>query len=329
MEVNELLKDIRKKYEDDTLVFTLDDFYPSGEKPESIPTGCFDIDYKSGIGGIARGRVTEIFGADGAGKTVLCTSITAQAQKANLRCVYIDTEQAFDPDFAVKMGVEPEKIIFSQPETLEKALGVAEEAIRSEIVDLLIFDSLVGVGSTSEFEEKDFGKVGYGGGAKLNTLWFRRNLPYINQNKVAVIFTNQVRDVIGSFIPMLSTPGGHAMKHASSVRIQISKSKEIKVGTGDDAEIVGVQCKAVFKKNRVAPPFKTAEFEIYFDKGIWRASDILTSSIKYGIIEQAKSYFRYQGETIEQGRQKTIETLESDSALLEKVYNDLRGVING
>ena len=320
MSTEQILKDIRKKF-DDEAVFTLNDFadYPV----EVIPFGLIDLNLKSGKGGVPRGRVTEIYGDSATGKSTVCSSIIAQAQKQGIQCAYIDTEQALDYDFAKLIGVDPEKLIISQPDTLEEAFGIAEMLIRSGEVGLLVFDSLVGVGSAKEFEEDEFGKANYGT-AKLNTLWFRRNLPLIRENNVAVVFTNQVRDLIGAYQATLTTPGGHALRHASSIIIQTSRVKDIKVG--DD--IIGVEFKANFKKNKLAPPFKTASFEIYFDKGIWREADLLTNAVQYGIVEQAGAYMRYNGDTLGQGRANTLKLLTERPDLFDEIQTALMSTLD-
>ena len=310
MSVEDILKTVRRKFSDDS-IFMLDDFADS--PVDVISTGLLDIDWKSGKNGIARGRVTEIYGAEATGKSTLCSSIIAQAQKQDILCAYIDTEQSMDFEFASKIGVQPDKLLLSQPDHLEGAFGVAEALIESGEVGLLVFDSYVGVGTQKEFEEDDFGKANYGG-SKLNYQWFRRNMSTIRKNNVAVVFTNQVRDLIGAYMPSLTTPGGHALKHHASMRIQTSRVKDIKVGE----DIIGVEFKAVFKKNKLAPPFKTAAFEIYFDRGIWPESDVLTVALANGVLEQAGAYYRYLGETLGQGKISTIKYLqEHPEACLE------------
>jgi recombination protein RecA len=311
MSVEQILKDIRKKYNDDS-IFTLNDF--AGSRPEPISTGFLDIDLKTGIGGIPRGRVTEIYGAESTGKSTIASSIVGNAQKAGLLCAYIDTEQCLDFDFSIKLGVHPDEMLLSQPNTLEEAFGITEALIRSGEVGLIVFDSLVGVGTEKEFEETEFGKANYGS-AKLNTQWFRRNLPVINENNVAMVFTNQVRDKIGAYVPMLDTPGGHSIKFASSLMIQTSRVKDIK--SGDD--IIGIEFKANFKKNKLSAPFKIATFEIYFDRGIWKESDLFNVAVANGIIEQAGAYFRYEGETLAQGKANVLRALQDAPDLYDEI----------
>lgn len=318
MELAELIKKIRKECEDDTILFTAEDF--SGEKTEGLSTGLIDVDIKSGIGGVPVGRVTEIYGPESSGKTVLCSSIVAQAQKNNLLCAYVDTEQALDYDFATKIGVDFNKLLMSQPSTLEDALKVAEKLVDNELVKVLIFDSLVGLGTEKENED-EFGKANYGG-TKLYYQWFRRNIYTIRENKIAVVFTNQVRDKMNSMFQTYDTPGGHAIKHYSSMMIVTSKTGEIKSGT----DVIGVDVKAHFKKNRVAPPFKTANFSIYFDRGIWTSYDLLTNSIERGILSMRGPYVVYQGETLAQGKQAAADAIESDEALQQKLRNELFNV---
>lgn len=312
MDTSELLKIIRKKYTDEA-VFTLDDF--ASEKVDGISTGYLDIDIKSGIGGVPRGRVVEIFGPEQSGKSTLCSSIIATSQQSGLICGYIDTESSLDLSFASKIGVQPDKLIISQPDDLDTALGVAEEFVRSEYINVVIFDSLVGLGTAKEAED-DFGKANYGG-TKLNYQWFRRNMPYIRDNKVAVVFTNQIRDKIGAFLPTFDTAGGHALKHYASMRIQTSRisNKDIKIGD----EVIGVTCTALFKKNKVAPPFKVSEFAIYFDRGVWKAADTLDNCLKCGIMSMRGAYVVYNGETIAQGKQAAAEALEANPEFMERL----------
>lgn len=315
-ELDKLLKDIRKEFEDDYIVLTSNDMGDTKIIP--VSTGSLSLDIASGIGGIPLGRVTEIYGVESSGKTTLCQHVVANAQKKGYTCVYVDTEQAIDPDYLEICGVDLEKLIISQPDNLDTALSVTERFIDSGQVQLIIFDSAVGL-STSKEKEKEMGERSVSSISGLLTQFFKKNMYGIRTNGTGVIFTNQARDVIGSYVPMIGTSGGHALKHYSSLRIQTRKGKEIKAGD----EIIGNTCDAVFKKNKVGGfPGKVASFEIYYNRGIVRAAELFQSALDYGIIAQRGAYVFYNQENLAQGKQNCINLFETNAELAEKIERE-------
>lgn len=316
-----LLKDLRKKYEDDYIVITSDLMDSGGLKV--VPTGSLNVDAATGVGGIPLGRITELYGVESSGKTTLCQHIVANAQKMGLTCAYIDTEQALDPDYMEICGVDLSKLLISQPDTMNTALALTEDFINSGQINLIVFDSVVGISTDSE-KEKELGERTVSSIAGLLTQYFRRNMPGIRENNVGVIFTNQARDVIGSYVPMIGTTGGHALKHYSSLRIQTKKSKDIK--QGDD--IIGTECEVNFKKNKVGGfPGKVATYNIIYGKGIYRPADVVQAALDYGVLVQRGAWINYNKENVAQGKQNLIDLLATNTELLDKIESDTRKAI--
>ena len=319
-ELETLIKDLRKKYQDDYILITSD--LLTGTE-DVISTGSLLVDAATGIGGIPLGRVTELYGVESSGKTTLCQYIVANAQKKGYTCAYIDTEQALDPDYMEICGVDLGTLLLSQPDTMNIALQLTEDLIASGEINLIIFDSVVGISTEAE-KEKDLGERTVSSIAGLLTQYFRRNMSGIKQNNVGVVFTNQARDVIGSYVPMVGTTGGHALKHYASLRMQTSKSKDIKQGE----DIIGTECKVNFKKNKVGGfPGKVATYNILYGKGILRSADVVEAALEYGVLVQRGAWINYAGENISQGKQNLIDSLDANTELLDKIEVDTRKVM--
>ncbi len=320
MPIDELLKKIRKEFEDDYIVLTSEDNI--GVVNGVVPTGSIAVDIATGIGGIPLGRVTEIYGVESSGKTTLCQHIVAEAQQKGHTCVYIDTEQVLDPDYMEICGVDMSKLIISQPDDLDTALRLAERFINSGEVQLIIFDSAVGLSTAAE-KEKKIGEKSMMSIAGLLTQFFKKNMYGIRTSGTGIIFTNQARDTMqqqASYYQVVGTSGGHALKHYSSLRMQTKKGKEIK--SGDD--IIGNVCDVVFKKNKVGGfPGKVASFEIYYGKGIVKAAELFQSALDYGVIAQRGAYVFYEKDNIAQGKQNCISLFESNQELANTIEQEV------
>jgi recombination protein RecA len=315
---SDLLKSLAKEY-NEKIVFMLSD--TESLPIEAISTGALSVDYNSGIGGIPRGRITELFGPESSGKSTLCQNVVAHAQLDKLNVAYIDTEQSFDREYAAICGVNitDDSLVFSQPDSLETALELAEKFIASKEFGLIVVDSVVGISPLKESED-DLQDANVSLISRLLTKFCRRNIYAIRDSNVALLVTNQVRDKIGAYVPTLETTGGHALKHFAGMRIQTSRTADIKEGADN---IIGVQYKAVFKKNKVAAPYRTGKYSIYFGKGIWRAEDVLTNAIEFGIMSMRGSYIVYNGDVIAQGKVNAVRVLEETPEIMEQITKDL------
>jgi recombination protein RecA len=287
---------------------------------EAISTGSLSLDIALGVGGVPRGRITEIYGPEGSGKTTVCQHIMAEAQQMGGTAAMIDVEHALDPKYAELCGVNVEELYISQPDTGEEALEIAEALIRSGAIDVLVIDSVAALVPRAEIEG-DMGDSHPGLQARLMSQALRKLSGAIKQSNAAVVFTNQLRQKIGvMFGNPETTSGGMALKFYASVRLDIRRIQAIK----QSGEVVGNRTRIRVKKNKVAPPFRVAEFDIMYDEGISRVGDVLDLAVEMGVIDKRGSYYSYQDNTLAQGRENTKEVLRQDLAMLREVENLVR-----
>lgn len=299
-----------------------------GEKPpakvEVIPSGALTLDIALGIGGFPKGRVTEIFGQESSGKTTLALHAIAEAQKRGGIAAFIDAEHALDPEYASKIGVDIKNLYISQPDYGEQALDIAETLVRSGAVDIIVIDSVAALVPKQELEEGT-GFQGIGMQARLMSQALRRLVGTINQSKTCVIFINQVRMQISTgFSPgglQETTPGGRALKFYSTIRVSLWRGSSIK-GPGD--EPVGYVVHAKVVKNKLAAPYKSAHFEIIYSKGIDREGCIVDLATQIGLIEKSGTWYRMEGKTLAQGREKMKELLRENPQLAEELEKKIR-----
>jgi recombination protein RecA len=287
---------------------------------ESIPTGSISLDIALGTGGIPKARITEIFGPESSGKTTICQHIVAEAQRKGGTAAFIDMEHALDPVYAARCGVNIDELLISQPDTGEQALEIAETLVRSGAVDLVIIDSVAALVPRSEIEG-DMGDPTMGVQARLMSQALRKLSGAISQTKTAVIFTNQLRQKIGvMFGSPETTTGGMALKFYASVRLDIRRIQSIKVG----AEITGIRVRVRVVKNKVAAPFRAAEFDIMYNEGISRSGDILDLASELNIVEKRGSYYSYGEMRLGQGRENSKEYLRQNPALMMEIEGAVR-----
>ena len=296
-----------------------------GEAParvagDAIPTGALALDLALGIGGIPRGRVTEIFGSESSGKTTLAQHIIAETQKAGGVAAYIDAEHAFDPTYAGNCGVNLRDLLISQPDTGEQALEITETLVRSGAVDVIIIDSVAALAPRAEIEG-EMGDAHVGLQARLMSQALRKLSAAISKSKTAVIFINQLREKVGIFFgnPEV-TPGGRALKFYSSVRIDLRRGDSIKQGT----EMVGARVRARVVKNKVAPPFRSAEFDIMFNHGISKEGNLIDLGVTTGVVKKAGTFFTYGDTKLGQGRENAKEYLRQHPELASQLENTIR-----
>lgn len=285
------------------------------ENVEVIPTGSIGLDLALGVGGYPRGRIIEIYGPESSGKTTLATHAIAEAQKMGGTAAFIDAEHAFDPYYAKKLGVNTDELIISQPDNGEQALQIADQLISSAAIDIIVIDSVAALTPKAEIEgEMGDNKVGLQ--ARLMSQALRKLTSTISKTKTCCIFINQLREKIGvMFGNPETTTGGNALKFYSSVRIDIRRVTSIKNGD----EILGNQVRVKVVKNKVAPPFRKAEFEITFGEGISRVTELMDFAVEKDIIHKAGSWFSYEGDKIAQGREQLKKTLKDNPDLFDQI----------
>lgn len=282
---------------------------------DTIPTGCIDLDMALGIGGIPRGRIIEIFGPESSGKTTVSLHIVAEAQKLGGTCAFIDAEHALDPVYAKRLGVDIDNILISQPDTGEQGLEIADALVRSGAVDLVVVDSVAALVPKAEIEG-EIGDTTIGLQARLMSKALRKLAGSINKSKSTVIFINQLRDKVGvMYGSPETTTGGRALKFYASVRMDIRRADAIKQGD----EIIGNRTKVKIVKNKLAPPFKSAEFDIMYGTGISKLGSILDAAVNMNIINKAGAWFSYEGNKLGQGRENAKEALEKNPAMLAEI----------
>jgi recombination protein RecA len=290
---------------------------------EAIPTGSISLDIALGIGGIPRGRVTEIFGPESAGKSTLAQHIIAEAQKLSGTAAYIDVEHALDPSYAAACGIKIEDLLVSQPDTGEQALEITEALVRSNAVDVIVIDSVAALVPRAEIEG-DMGDSLPGLQARLMSQAMRKLAAAISRSRTAVIFINQLREKIGIvFGNPEVTPGGRALKFYSSVRIDIRRIESLKQGQ----QFIGSRVRAKVVKNKVAPPFRSAEFDIMFvgkELGISRQGDILDLAVDMGIVKKMGAFFSYGEQRLGQGRENAKEFLRDNPDLTREIESKIR-----
>lgn len=286
----------------------------------AIPTGSVTVDVALGVGGVPRGRVVEVFGPESSGKTTLTLSIIANAQKAGGQAAFIDAEHAFDAGYAKKIGVNLDNLLMSQPDTGEQALEIAETLVRSNAVDIIVIDSVAALTPRAEIEG-EMGESHMGLQARLMSQALRKLSGAISKSKTCVIFINQIREKIGiMFGNPETTPGGRALKFYASVRIDLRRIASLKKGE----EVVGNRVRASIVKNKVAPPFRKAEFDIMYDEGISKAGSVLDMAEAVGILQKSGTWLIYGEEKLGQGKENARAYLKENPKVIAKLEKEIR-----
>jgi len=287
---------------------------------EVIPTGSLSLDIALGVGGLPRGRITEIYGPESSGKTTLCLHTVAEAQKMGGTAAYIDMEHALDPAYSTRLGVDIDNLLIAQPDMGEQALEIVETLVRSGAVDIIVIDSVAALVPRAEIEG-DMGDASMGMQARLMSQALRKLSGAINQTKTAVIFTNQLRQKIGvMFGNPETTSGGMALKFYASVRLDVRRIQSIKVG----ADIIGNRVRVKVVKNKVAPPFRVAEFDIMYNEGISKVGDIIDLGTQLEIVTKRGAFFSYGEQRLGQGRENAKEFLRQNPALSNEIETAIR-----
>ena len=290
------------------------------EKIPVVPTGCLPLDIALGVGGLPRSRVTEIFGPEASGKTTVCLHVIAEAQKLGGTAAFVDAEHALDPSRAKGIGVKLEELLISQPDTGEQALEIVETLVRSGAIDVIVIDSVAALVPRAEIEG-EMGDAMVGVQARLMSQALRKLTGAISKSKTVVIFTNQIRHKIGVFFGNPeTTSGGMALKFYSSVRIDVRKTGNIKNAEG---VVFGSTHRGRVVKNKVAPPFQEAEFEIMNVGGISTSGGVLDMALKHGIVTKSGAFFKYQGKTVAQGREAFKDELDKNPSLSKRLSKEV------
>ncbi len=287
---------------------------------ESISTGSLMLDLALGIGGLPRGRIIEIYGTESSGKTTISLQAVAEAQKAGGMAAFIDVEHALDPVYARKLGVDIDNLLVSQPDTGEQALEIIETLVRSGAIDIIVLDSVAAMTTKAEIDG-DMGDAHVGVQARLMSQAMRKLTAVISNTNTVAIFINQIREKIGvMYGNPETTPGGRALKFYSSVRIEVRRGEPIK----DGGEIIGNRTKCKVVKNKVAPPFKTAEFDILYGQGVSKMGEIVDTAVDFDIIKKSGSWFSYNDMKIGQGREKVLDYLKNNTDICNEIEKKIR-----
>ncbi len=290
---------------------------------EAISTGSIALDVALGVGGLPRGRVTEIYGPESSGKSTLAMHVVAEAQRNGGICAYIDAEHAMDPSYAARIGVDVDELLISQPDTGEQALEIADMLVRSGALDVVVIDSVAALTPRAEIEG-EMGDSHVGLQARLMSQALRKLTANLNKTHTICIFINQLREKIGvMFGSPETTPGGRALKFYSSVRIDIRRIESIK----DGVEVVGNRTRTKIVKNKVAPPFKQAEFDIMYGQGISREGSVLDLGVDLGIIKKSGAWYTYEGEQLGQGRENAKSFLHDNPEIMVEVSERVRAQV--
>jgi len=291
---------------------------------EAIPTGALSLDIALGIGGIPKGRIIEVYGPESSGKTTLALHMIAEAQKLGGEAAFIDAEHALDPVYAKHLGVDIDNLIVSQPDTGEQALEIAEALVRSGAIDIIVVDSVAALVPKAEIDG-DMGDAHVGLQARLMSQALRKLAGVINKSNSVIVFINQLREKVGiMFGNPETTPGGRALKFYASVRMDIRKIENIK----QDGDVVGNRVRVKVVKNKVAPPFREAEFDVVYGKGISKSGNILDLGINLGLVEKSGSWFGYNGTRIGQGRENAKKYLEDNPEIMKEIEEKIRNNFN-
>ncbi len=284
---------------------------------EVIPTGCLTLDVALGVGGMPRGRIVEIYGPESSGKTTVALHVIASAQKNNGICAFVDAEHALDPIYAEKLGVKLKDLYIAQPDNGEQALDIVETLVRSGSMDVIVVDSVAALTPKAEIDG-DMGDSVVGLQARLMSQALRKLTAIINKSKTVVIFINQLREKVGVIYGSPEvTAGGKALKFYASVRIDVRKGEALKASADD---IRGNKTKAKIVKNKLAPPFKVADFEIMYGKGISKNGCLIDVAVDYGVVKKGGSWYSYNDQKIGQGKEKAVEYLDINPEIADEIY---------
>ncbi len=288
---------------------------------DAIPTGAITLDLALGVGGIPRGRVTEIFGQESSGKTTLALQVIAEAQKGGGQAAFIDAEHALNPQYAQKLGVNLDELLISQPDTGEQALEIAESLIRSNAIDVVVIDSVAALVPRAELEG-EMGESVMGLQARLMSQALRKLTGYISKSKTAAVFINQVREKIGVFFGNPeTTPGGRALKFYSSVRLEVRRIENLKTGQG---EMYGIRIRTKVVKNKVAPPFKEAEIDILFDSGISKEGSVIDAGLALSVIERKGTHLYFGEKSIGHGKENSVRFLKDNPEIANQIIKQIK-----
>ena len=318
-ELDSLLASLQEKFGEGAIM-------KLGEAPRVdvavIPTGSFSLDLALGVGGLPQGRIVEIFGPESSGKTTLALNVVAQAQKKGGKAAFIDAEHAMDPEYAKKLGVKVNELLISQPDNGEEALNILESLVRSGIIDVIVVDSVAALTPKAEIEG-EMGAIHMGLQARMMSQALRKLTAISAKSNTLVVFINQLREKIGiMFGNPETTPGGRELKFYSSVRIDVRRIAQVKKGEN----IVGNRVRAKVVKNKIAAPFKAAEFDILFGEGISYEGDVLSAALAHGVVTKSGASYSMEGERLGVGFDAVKEKLKEDKKLLQEMKQKVKGV---